>query len=46
MMGVATFLSVLANDLGGLEVGGAYVVTTGLILGEISKAINNAYSKA
>lgn len=43
MMGIATFLSVLANNLGGLDIGGEATVVLGLILGELSKALNNRY---
>ena len=44
MMSVAGFITLVANSVGDFGITGQYAVLFGLILGEISKAINNAVS--
>lgn len=45
MMFMAGVLSLLAENLGDLQIKADLTVILGLILGEISKAINNYYSR-
>lgn len=46
MMGVAVVLAAIAQGLGGLQIQGEWVVTLGLILGEISKWLNTKAGEA
>jgi len=43
MMAVAGFLSLLANNIGDLNLGVEVTAILGLILGELSKELNNRY---
>lgn len=43
MMGIAAIITVLTNELSTLELGAGYAVVIGLVLGEISKSLNNKY---
>ena len=45
MMVLAAFLNAVSSNIGLLQIGGQWVVVIGLVLGEISKAVNNALSK-
>lgn len=42
MMVLAGFITLLANSIGDFGLSGDVAVVLGLILGEVSKAINNA----
>jgi len=46
MMFVAGFLAVIANNLGSLDLQGESVIVLGLVLGEVSKALNSKYGSA
>lgn len=45
MMGLAALLAALGTGVGDLSLPPAVVAVMGLVLGEISKAINNHYSE-
>lgn len=42
MMSLASFLTLLANNLGDLGLTPQFAIFAGLVLGEVSKAVNNA----
>lgn len=46
MMAVAAILSGVAESLNLLEISPEYIALLGLVLGEVSKWLNNQYQKA